>query len=95
MVSETKSVDTKVINTTSGINDKNIPIIPGRVRIGINADIVVRVPIIIGDLNSLRAIRVAVLAVYHCFTFSAAHSTIIIIVSMAIQKASTKANVVI
>ena len=37
--------------------------------------------------------RTAVLGLYHCFTLSLAHSTIIIIVSMAIPKASTKAKV--
>jgi hypothetical protein len=95
MVNDTKSVDTKVIKTTNGINERNIHIIPGRVNIGMNAEIVVRVQIIIGDLNSFSAIKVAVFGLYPCFTFSAAHSTMMIIVSIAIQKASTNAKVVI
>jgi hypothetical protein len=62
---------------------------------GINAEIVVIVPIMIGDLNSFKAIKVAVLGLYHCLTFSAAPSITIIIVSIAIQKANTNANDVI
>jgi hypothetical protein len=65
IVSDTKRVETNIINTTSGINDRNIHKIPGSVSIGIKAEIVVRVPIIIGDLYSLSAIRTAVLGLYH------------------------------
>jgi hypothetical protein len=50
---------------------------------------------IIGDLYSFKAIKTDVLELYHCLIFSLAHSTIIIMVSMAIQKDNTKAKVVI
>ena len=83
------------MNTTFGISESIIHIVPGSERIGINAAKVVSVQIISGDLNSFNAINTAVLGLNHSFIFSVAHSTIIIIVSIAIQKDKTKAKFVI
>jgi hypothetical protein len=94
-IRDINKVAPSVINTIKGIKARKIHIIPGRVKIGINADIVVIVPITIGERNSLRDMSVAVFGENHCFTFSAAHSIMIIIVSIAIQKAKTNAKLVI
>jgi hypothetical protein len=65
MVRDTNSVERSIINTTRGINERKSPRIPGSVRTGINAESVVIVPIIIGDLYSRSAIRIAVRGLYH------------------------------
>jgi hypothetical protein len=51
-VRDTNNVERSIMNTTIGINERKSPRIPGSVRTGINAESVVIVPIIIGDLYS-------------------------------------------
>jgi len=93
-VSATNKVEISIINTTRGIKDKKTQYNPGSVKIGINAETVVSVQIITGDLYSWSDRRTAVLPLYHWRTFSEAPSMMIIIVSIAIPNASTNAKVV-
>ena len=78
-----------VVNTVIGIYARNFPITHGKNIIGRNADKVVSVPLIRGDLKSLIAKRIAETLVYHSFVFSLAHSIITITVSIAIHSVRT------
>jgi hypothetical protein len=81
---ETINAATKTVKIVIGINERNLPNVPGKVKSGINTTHVVVVDAINGVLNSWSAKRAAEYGEYHNFLFSAAHSNITIIVSMAI-----------
>jgi hypothetical protein len=93
-VRERTNAASRVINTVIGMYARNLPSTQGKNIIGRNAESVVSVPLISGDLKSRIASIIADTLLYQSFVFSLAHSIITITVSIAIQSVKTSEKLV-
>jgi len=74
----------KVANKVIGINERNLPTIPGSTSIGIKTTILIREVIIFGLAYVCIVIKIAEVGLYHFFIFSRADSMNTITVSIPI-----------